>query len=271
DDGSTDGSYEQLNGYRDPRLKVIKQENQGVSIARNIGVANASADYVAFLDADDCYHSDFLERISKLIKIQPQAALYCCRFMLVDEQGKNFIPSGTLERGYVGELPCFFSAYLHNRSLISSSSMAVRKAAFLDVGGFPAGKAVGEDMQLILNLALKGSTIADYSIAATVFRNTQNRTAQRHPTEPSCHIEYFLKTTDWKKSAPGKATAVDKFIFHNTLLHIGGAMLNNQPVLARYYVRLLWKRSWTFGALASLISVLPPSFLRYLKYRRNHG
>lgn len=65
-DGSTDGG-ELLEGYKDDRIKVISQENQGVSIARNTGIKHASYFYIAFLDADDYWHKNYLKISSDTI------------------------------------------------------------------------------------------------------------------------------------------------------------------------------------------------------------
>lgn len=69
-DGSTDNSLEIVSSIakEDKRVKVISQGNQGVSAARNRAIANASNDYIAFLDADDLYHPRFLEVIFNLIQ-----------------------------------------------------------------------------------------------------------------------------------------------------------------------------------------------------------
>ena len=57
DDGSTDSSSEILEKYatRDPRIKIIKQKNQGPGAARNAGIAQALGNYLCFLDSDDLY------------------------------------------------------------------------------------------------------------------------------------------------------------------------------------------------------------------------
>lgn len=62
DDGSTDGSLRLLQAYakRDSRVRIIAQANQGAGPARNAGIAAAAGEYLAFLDADDCYEPQAL-------------------------------------------------------------------------------------------------------------------------------------------------------------------------------------------------------------------
>lgn len=272
DDGSTDDSLTQVKQFNDPRIRLFSQRNQGVSIARNNGVKHAKADYVAFLDADDSYHPDFLCRIVELINANPQAAMFCCRFQLVDEQNAVFVPKGTLPNGFIGQLPCFFTSFKQNRSLIHPSSMAVNKKLFWSVGGFPAQKAVGEDLQLMLLLALQAPVMADYRVAATVFRNAENRTIDRKPAQSSCHLEYFLAGKHWQHNFEhAQIKALLSFVSYNALLHAAGAAANNQPTLARHYAALLWPQHKTYSLLSWLISLAPMSWLNYLKNRRNHG
>lgn len=61
-DGSTDNSLKILNKVNEPNIKIISQENGGVSAARNNGIKNASGDYIAFIDADDYIDNDFFEK-----------------------------------------------------------------------------------------------------------------------------------------------------------------------------------------------------------------
>ena len=61
DDGSTDGGPALLATLSDPRVRSLTQPNAGPGVARNRGLAEASGEYVAFLDADDEWDADFLE------------------------------------------------------------------------------------------------------------------------------------------------------------------------------------------------------------------
>ncbi|WP_319779132.1 glycosyltransferase family A protein [Maridesulfovibrio sp.] len=62
DDGSTDDTAERLADYADPRLRVFRQENMGVSAARNNGIARSGGDLIALLDSDDEWLADKLEK-----------------------------------------------------------------------------------------------------------------------------------------------------------------------------------------------------------------
>ena len=65
DDGSIDSSLEILKSYqkKDERIKVIEQKNESAGVARNRGLKDAKGDYVVFLDSDDFFKSDFLEKV----------------------------------------------------------------------------------------------------------------------------------------------------------------------------------------------------------------
>lgn len=66
-DGSTDNSLQILEKYaiNDSRIKIINQENSGVSVARNVGIDNATGDYILFVDADDWIDLDTCKDINK--------------------------------------------------------------------------------------------------------------------------------------------------------------------------------------------------------------
>src|SRR5450759_2144524 len=63
DDGSTDNGAKVVASIDDHRIRLIHQKNQGVSVARNRGIAEAKYDLIAFLDADDEWLPDFLKTI----------------------------------------------------------------------------------------------------------------------------------------------------------------------------------------------------------------
>ena len=79
DDGSTDDSLNVAKEVLDASgiyHQLIHQDNAGVSTARNNGVASSNGDYICFLDADDWWAPNFLERMDWLIKEYPEAGIY---------------------------------------------------------------------------------------------------------------------------------------------------------------------------------------------------
>ena len=79
-DGSKDGSAALCDAYaaRDSRVRVIHQENQGVSAARNAGIDCAAGKYVAFVDADDYVEPDYLEHLHGELTAHDADFVTCC-------------------------------------------------------------------------------------------------------------------------------------------------------------------------------------------------
>lgn len=81
DDGSTDGSLQKcLRRSDDARVKIISVENHGVSYARNLGLQNASGKWIMFLDSDDYFLDNCLEKLMALVSTDTQEiiASYTC-------------------------------------------------------------------------------------------------------------------------------------------------------------------------------------------------
>lgn len=91
DDGSTDGSEAICEEYRsDPRVRIIHQENRGLSNARNRGLDLAGGEYIVFLDSDDAYDPEFAER---MLEAMENADVAVCRYKvhrgMLDKGGRT--------------------------------------------------------------------------------------------------------------------------------------------------------------------------------------
>ena len=89
DDGSTDKGVEVVKEFDDKRIRIIQQENQGVSAARNKGIEESQGEYIAFLDADDKWETDYLETQHCLIKKYPKCSVYATNYKFINEFGEN--------------------------------------------------------------------------------------------------------------------------------------------------------------------------------------
>ncbi|MCC5613066.1 glycosyltransferase [Nostoc sp. CHAB 5834] len=157
DDGSTDDSLAIIRQFSDPRIKYKVQKNAGVSATRNNGVKIAKYDNVAFLDADDWWHPDFLEEADKLVRAYPAADLYGTNYYYV-KNGKQRVeykglPS-TFHAGYIDYVSVYATSFC---ALINCSFVIVRKDAFLREEGFRSTLRFGEDFDLWIRLALHGN------------------------------------------------------------------------------------------------------------------
>ena len=68
DDGSTDTTAAIAESYSDSRIRLIRQPNRGVSVARNTGLEASQGQFITFLDSDDLYYPDFLKTLHRLIQ-----------------------------------------------------------------------------------------------------------------------------------------------------------------------------------------------------------
>lgn len=85
DDGSTDGTIEVLENYKDPRLKIFKKENGGVSSARNLGLEYAGGKYITFIDSDDYFLQGFLKDAWKILSQNQIPSLFYSGFAIEDK------------------------------------------------------------------------------------------------------------------------------------------------------------------------------------------
>ena len=90
DDGSTDTSPDICDKYvaMDPRVKVIHQKNTGLSQARNVGLRQASGDYIGFVDSDDWIEPNMYEVLMSALKIT-DADIAICNNIVESEKAKS--------------------------------------------------------------------------------------------------------------------------------------------------------------------------------------
>ncbi len=154
DDGSTDATPDILAEYqrRWPALEVVRTGKRGLPHARNAGIARCRAPFVAFLDSDDVWAANKLERQLQLFAAQgARVGFVYCGYRLIDEDGQpseRRVIAPTL-RGEV------LAALLLGGNLISGSGSAVvaRRSLIERAGGFDESLTFAEDWDLWLRLA----------------------------------------------------------------------------------------------------------------------
>lgn len=133
------------------RLMLLKQQNSGVSAARNNGVAQSHGDYIAFLDADDWWEPTYLEKMAQLIEDYPDAGLYASNYVYY-KPGKTHVAVNNIETGYFN----YPKAYYEGGAMpVTSISVVIPRKVLDETGGFPLGIKLGEDFLLWAKIAMQ--------------------------------------------------------------------------------------------------------------------
>jgi GT2 family glycosyltransferase len=154
DDGSQDDTVRIARSY-EPGVKVISRPNSGVSATRNVGASLVTADWLAFLDQDDCWEPENLARqMAEIARVPDADFCYTDRRILsyCAETGA-FILSNPQSMPPPHRLP----SVLMDRCPFTPCSTLIRREAFLAVGGFDDRHAGVEDWDLWLRLSFHGA------------------------------------------------------------------------------------------------------------------
>jgi succinoglycan biosynthesis protein ExoO len=162
DDASTDGSAEILSRFHHPALKLLRRDLPGPGgyAARNLGIERATGDWIAFLDADDCWDPDHLADLAMAIERHPEAGCAATRYVHIfaDRQALSRT-SRRLEETV--RRPARFEEFLRIwlelvECPIWTGAAAFRREVLIDAGLFPAGLGTrGGDKDLWLRAAAR--------------------------------------------------------------------------------------------------------------------
>lgn len=182
DDGSNDGTKNVVSQFG-KRVIYIYQENSGPSAARNIGIHTAKNDWIAFLDADDQWVSDKIEKQIKMLSQNPDTVLFAGDMREVDPH-LNILTPSVLEkhnlRSYFHSKSVFTSfeatSLLLNKNFIPTGTVLVRKDILRSLGGFNTAIRYGEDLELWLKISMLYSIACSPDIMMLRTKHDKNAT-----------------------------------------------------------------------------------------------
>lgn len=172
DDGSTDGSGSYIQGLYGDKIKLITKRNGGAGSARNVGVNCATSEWVAFCDSDDVWLPNHLELFFSSIRGQELIKWYMSLLspdriedadlekMLIQNDGacrnNATVADSSNNRTILVD-------YLRDKELfgwnLSVVSLVVKKDLLLEVGLFSEELKTGQDVDLLVKLALSGNRL----------------------------------------------------------------------------------------------------------------
>lgn len=187
DDGSTDASAAVveriMEEHKGISIRLVRQENSGVSAARNRGIAEATGDYVALLDADDEWLSGYIAEVCRLMEYYPDSDAYSTAFYIVNK-GRRVTAAVPTTEGLIDPA----TEALQGRYPIIPSTATLRRSTVQRIGGFPEGMRLGEDQWLWARMMQEGASFCFSPMALVCYsRTATNRSATIYRSETSAH------------------------------------------------------------------------------------
>ncbi len=236
DDGSTDGGGDIVAAIADPRIRLVRQENAGVSAARNRGVAMAGASasaplsreaalasqYICFLDADDWWEPTFLEEMAGLIERHPDAGIYGTSYWIVKNGRRRQAPIGVDEGFTEGEIN-YCQVYARTLCMpLWTGAVCIPRTIFDETGGFPVGITLGEDFLLWIRIVFKHKAVllnkplSNYNQDVDI---TYRGTHHLHPPERNM-LWQLSEFEPQEKSNPDYKQLIDNLRTYSLLNHL---------------------------------------------------
>ncbi len=177
-DASTDSSLDEIRKFADPRIQVFQRTSPGAGgyAARNLGIARSRADWVAFLDADDEWHSGHLARAAEGIRAYPDAGIVSSGWAISMGGEKHHDAYFTINR-HRGQHLYTAETFMAGPRPIWTSVAVVKKDLLSAAGGFDERWPHGEDTALWLRLLLVENTQGLWipAAGATYHMDAENR------------------------------------------------------------------------------------------------
>ena len=169
DDGSTDATADVARRFNAVRL--IKQANGGVSVARNAGAAAATGDWLAFLDADDWYAADRIKLHAEWItedatldcltgdyEYRDDAGTLLGTSMAQHASGRMMLAKAAGAARVVMETAAEIATFVADH-FGDTHTLSVPRARFIELGGYPIGYKICEDVHFLTRLVAKSRRI----------------------------------------------------------------------------------------------------------------
>ena len=176
DDGSEDNTPDVLKPFlADRRVRYVYQENQGQSHARNLALKQATGDFIAFLDSDDVWARDKLEKQLAVFRANSEVDIVHGDEAIINEQGS--VVSLQNMRRYSGRI----TRYLLADNSVSITTALVRRRCFDEMGGFDTSVGVADDYELWLRFSARycyqyePGIVASYRVMADQISSDKRR------------------------------------------------------------------------------------------------
>ena len=233
DDGSNDNTQEILAAYKEG-ITVLKQSNQGVSAARNRGIAAASGQLIAFLDSDDLWLPGKLSSQVEFFKENADAVVNQTQEVWV----RNGVRVNPKKRHHK------FSGMIFERSLalclVSPSAVMIRKSLFDSVGVFDEQLPACEDYDLWLRISCR-YPVHLIDIPLIIKRGGHDDQLSKAAGLDKYRIESLIKIIDSDLLTPQQYKAAVSTLKEKSEIYAGGCRKRGRYEEAEYFAALAEK------------------------------
>jgi glycosyltransferase involved in cell wall biosynthesis len=220
DDGSTDGTAVAVEAFGD-RVRLVRVPNGGVSAARNSGVAHIDAEFVAFLDADDTWAADKLERQVEILDERPDAGMCFTGIARVDTTGATTSLTAAVDREDFCRDLLLFSSVVPS----SPSTMLIRREVFDDLGGWDHRFSQCADWDLLLRMSL-GTRFAHIDRPLVRYSEAEGRMST--DVELLERDTFAVLDAFFAANPPAKYRCIRRRVYSNHYLIVSGSYLHQR-------------------------------------------
>lgn len=227
DDGSTDTTKEVLQKYGDA-IHYLYKENGGASSARNYGIENATGKYIAFLDADDIWMPEKVEKQVALMESDEDIGLCYVSTQRVSE---NLEFTGVIE---AKEFEDYCEALLLNSNIVSGScsSVMVRRDVVSQTEGFDERLGTCGDWEYWLRLSLV-TKFAPLREELAKYRDVEGSMSSNPYVSKDC-VSRALNDFFSFPDLPGRYKKIENRAFSNHFIIASGDFLHNSNLIESF-------------------------------------
>lgn len=282
DDESPDNSVKICNRFKDPRIKIIRQKNRGLSGARNKGIDRSTGEYIAFIDSDDIWLPYKLEKHIRHFREQPHLGISFSYSAFIDE---NSQPMGIYQMSKIKDIEPNYVLY---RNPIGNGSAGVfRREVFADIKYtdnihgykeafyFDENFRLSQDVECWIRIALQTSwQMEGIPEALTLYRVHRNGISASLYEKQKSLDKILEKTQTYAPEFIARWGNVSRAYYSRYIARRAVSLKDGAMAIKMFNLALVyhWKifleepfRTIITGAAAYLMAILPSSIYQQLQ------
>jgi len=236
DDGSDDGTSEFIHSNY-PNLKYIFQSNSGVSAARNTGIKAASSNWIAFLDSDDAWVTNKIQKQITELELNPEMN-FCHSNEIWIRNGREIKQKNTHKK---------FGGFIFDKCLdkcrISPSTVICRKSLLIKLNGFDEDLAICEDYDLWLRITSNNPVIYIEKPLIIKYGGHQDQLSRNSEGIESYHIKSLEKLLK-QDFPPEHRISMENMLINKLKIYANGAKKRGRVNIYNKFIKRIDELSY---------------------------